>query len=248
MSIKRDYTKAQTDIEALYPATDLNKLYATGPLKTEKCECCRFSSRIPHYLWTSHLCHCLACTCYCPKHQYRTCMRLGNFTVLLERVDGSQGSELLLVVGPHWPFAVVFTCGITISFPAIVIYIFWGIVPIEASYFVVAVACVVLFILFVLGCSDPGIAKRIRDKPPDEPGQLNTWIWNDQASTWRMTTDSYSHEMNVVLHDVDHICPFTGTAIARKNIAWFLAFQVAVILLGLSLVIYVCWGMLLLSF
>ena len=68
------------------------------------------------------------------------------------------------------------------------------------------------------------------------------WIYNDQANTWRSTTDSYSQEMNVVLHEVDHICPFTGTAIAQRNMRTFIAFQVALILLGIVLCIFVAAG------
>ena len=64
-----------------------------------------------------------------------------------------------------------------------------------------------------------------------------------QASTWRSSNDSYSQEMNVVLEDVDHICPFTGTAIARRNMGRFIAFQIAVIVLGLSLTLVVVAGL-----
>ena len=51
--------------------------------------------------------------------------------------------------------------------------------------------------------------------------------------------------MNVVLMDVDHICPFTGTAIAKKNMGRFIGFQVGVIVLGFSLCGYIGWGLLL---
>mmetsp|Transcript_5652 Transcript_5652/g.7021 ORF Transcript_5652/g.7021 Transcript_5652/m.7021 type:complete len:252 (+) Transcript_5652:74-829(+) len=248
LSFNRNYEIAENDVEAT-PLPDLNKEFATGPLKPAKCECCQFRSRIPHYLWTSHVCQTCSCSFNCAQHRYRTCLRLGNFTVVLERFDANgDGSELCLVVGPHWPFALLFTCGITISFPSISIYVFWGILPNVACYFLIAISCLVLVLLVVLGCQDPGIAKRLRERPMSAQDQFTKWVWNDQASTWRTTTDSYSHEMNVVIHDVDHVCPFTGTAISRKNIAWFLAFQVAVIALGFSLVIFIVWGLFLISY
>ena len=83
-----------------------------------------------------------------------------------------------------------------------------------------------------------------RGSPPEGKAPFTTsrWIYNDQASTWRSTADSYSQEMNVVLHDVDHICPFTGTAIAQRNMRRFIAFQLSLIFLGLALCAFVAAG------
>ena len=46
-----------------------------------------------------------------------------------------------------------------------------------------------------------------------------------------------------MLRDVDHICPFTGTAISKKNMGRFVALQVAVIILGFSICIFIAWGL-----
>jgi hypothetical protein len=57
-------------------------------------------------------------------------MRLGNFTVLLERVGAdNEESELVFVLGPHWPFALFFTAGLAFVFPSIAVYVFWRIAP-----------------------------------------------------------------------------------------------------------------------
>lgn len=44
-----------------------------------------------------------------------------------------------------------------------------------------AVSTVVLKLLFILGFRDPGIAKRIREKPSSTLGSLQQWVWNDQG-------------------------------------------------------------------
>lgn len=85
--------------------------------------------RIPHYMWTTYICQSCACSVRFANHEYRTCMRLGNFTVLLERVGSKEGSELLFVLGPHWPFAIFFTAGLALVFPSFAMYVFWRIVP-----------------------------------------------------------------------------------------------------------------------
>ena len=82
-------------------------------------------TRIPHYIWTNHSCSLCKCRIRCPCPalcgccglccggaeddgcgEWRTCQRLGNLVVLLERVfveddpEGyrKEGSELWLVV------------------------------------------------------------------------------------------------------------------------------------------------------
>jgi hypothetical protein len=122
-----------------------------------------------------------------------------------------------LVVGPHWPFAVAFTATSLLVFPLTTLLIFGRTVPRWATGGLLAATCCSLASLVALGCGNPGIAPRLVEKPSLGPAALQKWLWNDQASTWRGQHDSYSQEMNVVLQDVDHICPFTGTAIARRN-------------------------------
>ena len=49
--------------------------------------------------------------------------------------------------------------------------------------------------------------------------------------------------MNVVLQEVDHICPFTGTAIAKRNMGRFIAFQMAMVALALGVLTYMALGL-----
>ena len=66
-----------------------------------------------------------------------------------------------MVVGPHWPFALVFTGGMVLFFPITVVAVFWNTVPKWASVVLLALSGVSLALLMWLGCSDPGIARRI---------------------------------------------------------------------------------------
>ena len=211
--------------------------YAEGPPKKAKCDCCVFKGRIPHYIWTTHTLP--TSSCEACGSRWRCCFRIGNFSVILEQQKYTGEAELICVVGPHWPFALVFTCGFIVFFTAASVAIFVDVVPIWGCYSIIACAFLALCLLISLGCKNPGIARRLTEKPQFTNKR---WIYNDQANTWRSTTDSYSQEMNVVLHEVDHICPFTGTAIAQRNMRTFIAFQVALILLGIVLCIFVAAG------
>ena len=70
--------------------------------------------------------------------------------------------------------------------------IFWGVVPAWACATLTAMTVANLALLAWLGCGDPGIAKRRREKPVEGPLSLKKWLWNDQANTWRAQKDSYS--------------------------------------------------------
>ena len=142
-----------------------------------------FRTRIPHYIWTSKPCSCCQCACSCCGSQWRTCNRLGNFTVVLERFDPEgQNPELCLVMGPHWPFALVFTGGLVVLFPGACMVIFFATVPLWATWCLAVLTLVVLLQLAWLGCGDPGIARRITEKPSSGPAALQKWMWNDQGA------------------------------------------------------------------
>jgi len=95
---------------------------------------------------------------------------------------GPLTSELFMVVGPHWPFALAFTGGLIVAFPAASIFIFWGVVPVWACAVLVGLTGATLLLLAWLGCSDPGIARRIANKPTNGPAALQKWMWNDQGT------------------------------------------------------------------
>ena len=171
------------------------------------CFNCSFLLKRDIKMWTTYTlpsCECSPCGI-----SYRSCFRIGNFTVILERRASEEPATLLCLLGPHWPFALVFTSGFIMLFSGASISIFWGIVPNWACYGVAACAGLALCLLISLGCSNPGIARRISEKPPFT---TTRWIYNDQASTWRSTADSYSQEMNVSSTNKDcnssHFLPY----------------------------------------
>jgi DHHC palmitoyltransferase len=54
------------------------------------------------------------------------------------------------------------------------------------------------------------------------------WIWNDQALTYRPLNAKYDSECACVIEGFDHTCPWTGTAIAKKNMLYFRVFVILV--------------------
>jgi DHHC palmitoyltransferase len=52
----------------------------------------------------------------------------------------------------------------------------------------------------------------------------NEWVWNDQVLSYRLRTATYDPECAVVIDKLDHVCPWTGTAIGSKNICSFRLF------------------------
>jgi hypothetical protein len=69
-------------------------------------------------------------------------------------------------------------------------------------------------------CSDPGIIKR-QEEAPD-----SSWSWSERGQTYYPPGRGivYCSESQVLVHDYDHFCPWTGTTIAGGNIKWFTLF------------------------
>lgn len=57
-----------------------------------------------------------------------------------------------------------------------------------------------------------------------EDASEHEWVWNDQACTWRPNSASYLAQVDAVVENVDHYCPWTGTVIAKKNSCSFYGF------------------------
>jgi hypothetical protein len=160
--------------------------------------------------------------------------RVGNMVVLLstrEAVlddDGRRVGERPLIrctVGPYWPVTVCLTV------PGIVGYALYagflrGNVWEESKagwfYIWACLNSLALLSLFLVSCSNPGILYRC-----EEP-QEETWTWNDQALTYRPPYAKFDPECAVMIDHFDHTCPWTGTAIGKRNMRWFRVFVCAV--------------------
>jgi len=171
----------------------------------------------------------------CPRAR-----RLGNMLVLDagERPDDEGGGidavapPLRRVVGPYWPMMVFVTYPIIFGVSGLVLWkVFW---PRPASAYEngtpphpglflgwIVLTAGLVAALFFTACKDPGIVPRMSSVPPATQEQFR---WDDRALTYRARGAQYDHDCQVVVEEFDHVCPWTGTAIGKKNMPAFQAF------------------------
>jgi hypothetical protein len=89
---------------------------------------------------------------------------------------------------------------------------------------------ITLLALFMVSCQDPGLVER----KMQEDRATNSFLWNEQAGSYRPPDALYCRECQVVIEDYDHLCPWTGTGIGKKNM---LAFKLFVLFVNL-----LCYG------
>ncbi|GKY99237.1 hypothetical protein MPSEU_000879000 [Mayamaea pseudoterrestris] len=126
--------------------------------------------------------------------------------------------QLICILGPYW---YICTC---LTFPFLLFFAIWTgvrMIPHQSLAVVIPWAIcntVALLSLLLVSSGDPGILHRYHE-PPDD-----TWIWNDQAATWRPAHAKYDSDCGVVIEHFDHVCPWTGTAIGGSNMRYFRLF------------------------
>lgn len=146
--------------------------------------------------------------------------------------------EIQYVVGPYWPmllcvtYPLIFSVSIWTAIKAVF-------VP-HQSPFIMIIWTILTFglikSLFNTGFKDPGILRKHREPPTlmsgDGNGGVNvtsgrnntTWRWNDQAQSYKPRNAYYDPDCAVIVEDFDHTCPWTGTAIGKKNLKAFHSF------------------------
>ena len=87
-----------------------------------------------------------------------------------------------------------------------------------------AASCV---LLFVVGLADPGILPHYAEPPTG----AEAWRFSLQAKTYRPPDALYTRDCNVIIDGFDHVCPWTGTAIGRRNLAAFNIFLLSLFML-----------------
>lgn len=80
-----------------------------------------------------------------------------------------------------------------------------------------AASCI---LLLVVGLMDPGILPYHAEPPLG----AEAWPFSQQAKTYRPPDALYTRDCNVIVDGFDHVCPWTGTAIGRRNITVFYIF------------------------
>lgn len=189
------------------------------------------------------------CLCFsavvCPR--IPGVIRVGNMSVLkqstismdVEEEDEETGEirlvrvqrpKLEFVIGPYWPMLFL------ITYPLILGVSGWTLmtaIPGKPAYLQLLWFCCTIGLIVSLAltaCRDPGIMYR-RHAPPQHA--QTQWRWNDQAQTFRPRGAAYDPDTGVVVEGFDHTCPWTGTAIGRKNM---LSFQFFVCLVFVCMV------------
>eukprot|EP00804_Cyclotella_cryptica_P008128 CCRYP_004611-RA/>CCRYP_004611-RA protein AED:0.05 eAED:0.05 QI:583/1/1/1/0.5/0.66/3/195/188 len=172
-------------------------------------------------------------------HRYFCCCarRVGTMFFLLEKRDGTP----IVVAGPCWPFCTFVTVPLIVVLSGLVGYLIvlnpksglpsWF----AAIYF--SIIAIVLVVLFLVSCRDPGLLERVTD----EEAADNGWFWNEQVGSYRPAGAMYCRECQALIYDFDHLCPWTGTAIGKGNMKAFKTFVVSVNVLcylSIGLVVY----------
>ena len=98
----------------------------------------------------------------------------------------------------------------------------------------------VLSVLFCVSCRDPGLMERVIDEEAAENG----WFWNEQVGSYRPAGAMYCRECKALVHDYDHVCPWTGTAIGKGNMKSFKMFVFSVNVLCYLSIGLVIWQVL----
>ncbi|KAL7546361.1 hypothetical protein ACHAWF_009692 [Thalassiosira exigua] len=152
--------------------------------------------------------------------------------------------EIQYVVGPFWPMLVFITYPLIFGVSALTLHS-----GLPGKPFVVQLGWALLtggliYSLFKTGFRDPGILARHREPPPVEDDlddeaargggrrrnpfrwrdRGGPWAWSDQAQSYRPRNSMYCPDCKVVVEEFDHTCPWTGTAIGKKNMGSFQMF------------------------
>ena len=148
---------------------------------------------------------------------------------LCERKDGSP----LVVAGPCWPFCTFITLPLICGLSGLVLYFCilsnGAALPKWVAFIYVPLMVITLLSLFMVSCQDPGLMPRVTEQEQDQA--TNSFLWNEQVGSFRPPDALYCRECQVLIEDYDHLCPWTGTGIGKKNMWAFKAFVVSVNLL-----------------
>ncbi|KAL3770205.1 hypothetical protein ACHAWU_009145 [Discostella pseudostelligera] len=149
--------------------------------------------------------------------------------------------EIQLVVGPFWPMLLFITYPLIFGVSAFTLYT--GL-PGKPMYVQIVWALLTLQLirsLFNTGFRDPGILQRRTRPPPVKEDDSDNdhatrrigfrwgnedgaWRWSDQAQSYRPKNSMFCPDCKVVIEEFDHTCPWTGTAIGKKNMRSFQMF------------------------
>lgn len=164
--------------------------------------------------------------------------RLGNMVLIKQNLleydnppelndldDSMQNTEIVFIIGPYWPmlFFVTYPLILGVSFLTGIRVVF---APSSFDIYIAVIWTALTFglclALFCVSCRDPGILRK-HTSPPDGD-TMSSWRWDDRVHSYIPRRASYDTDCALVIDEFDHTCPWTGTAIGRKNMPAFQAF------------------------
>jgi len=139
--------------------------------------------------------------------------------------------RLDFVAGPYWPMLCMVTYPLILGVSAVtLVSAIPKINPLVALLWSICTIGLIVA-LAMTAFRDPGIQPRYKNPPSNQ--EDNQWRWNDRALSYRSRGAWYDPDTAVIVEGFDHTCPWTGTAIGKKNM---LAFQCFVTLVFVCLV------------
>lgn len=139
--------------------------------------------------------------------------------------------QLDFVAGPYWPMLCMVTYPLILGVSGVVLV---TVIPRATIWLGLLWAICTIGLIVALAMTafrDPGILPRYSTPPPNQ--EEHQWRWNDRALTYRPRGAWYDPDTGVIVEGFDHTCPWTGTAIGKKNMV---AFQFFVTLVFVCLV------------
>ena len=141
--------------------------------------------------------------------------------------------KLVCVVGPYFIITATLTIPVLLGLTFWTFYrTMWDVDDDDELHVAVIVtwafSSFAMFLsLFKAACSDPGILYR-HPRIPSSLRQRDApqWRWNDQALTYRPPGARFDPEVQAVVEQFDHTCPWVGTAIGKGNMPWFQRFLI----------------------
>jgi len=163
-----------------------------------------------------------------PKCCYKK--RIGRLYVFAANSDGSPR----IIMGPCWPmWFLTFTL---IAGPTTVVLAIFGSRLLYLWIPALCVALVTLVAFCATGCRNPGIVPRHGEMNDNDD------LWDDRGQTYRPRYSMYDLETGVVVEQVDHFCPWTGTLIGKGNILAFHVFTSSLCILCPFVAGILIWG------
>jgi hypothetical protein len=139
-------------------------------------------------------------------------------------------TQLLWVLGPYWPCLFFCTYPLVLGISGATLVIAIPTKPLVVQILWAIFTLMLLYMLCNVSCRDPGMLLRHAEDPSQSLSEYRSrrtggaWRWNDTARTFYPRNAQYDHDCKVVVEGYDHLCPWTGTVIGRKNMGAFQGF------------------------